>query len=183
MGRVRCHLESELSHQNICRATPITWGRIAHVVMIQCMEGEHTRRARTTPSAKNSIGHSSITVRGSDDNGDAKPKCNRAVLLVPGSITGKLITFPITIPHHMRQPRSTPIPRSSQGHTAPKILGGVGAFIRPNIWHCSAPVWKMTYKHLLCFSALLLSIPSSPSYADCQRSAHVWEPHWRFHSR
>ena len=42
MGLVRCHLKPELSHQNVCRATAITWGRIAHVVMIQCMAGEHT---------------------------------------------------------------------------------------------------------------------------------------------
>src|ERR1700735_2514529 len=48
--------EFELSHQNVCRATPITWGRIANVVMVQGMVGEHTRRARTTSSAMNSIG-------------------------------------------------------------------------------------------------------------------------------
>ena len=154
MGRVRCHLESELSHQNACRATPITWGRIAHVVMIQRMEGEHTRRARTTPSAKNSIGHSSITVRGSDENEDAKPKCNRAVLPVPSPIP---VTFN-DIPHHNPPSHaSNPVHSNSaflrediqrplfKAILVPAFARNISSILEKGT--AVPPVWKMSYKH------------------------------------
>ena len=101
------------------------------------MAGEHTRRARTTPSAKKSIGHSSIT----DENKDAQPERNReqcGAILVAGS--WDTLTSPLAlsllrarVPEDIQRPKFTWL----------KAVSLPGIYLenleKDRFWHCSAP--------------------------------------------